>query len=72
MVGKRLKRVWAISDGIYDGIKEALRRNNVDVGEGIAVCQLVAGWLQASADAQITLGNTSFDGVPYFGEGSDE
>lgn len=65
---ERSMRVWEIADEVYGQLSATLKEKKVDVGEGIAVCRLLAGWLSGSADAQTTLHNSEFVGVPYYGK----
>lgn len=68
MAGDREREVYETANGIYLGIKDALREREVDAGEGIAICHLVAGWLEGSANAQAVLAHRGLADVPYFKE----
>lgn len=67
----RQKQAWEIANKAYSAINDVLRDEDVDVGVGIAVCQLLSGWLRASSDAQITIGKGRLADVPYFTEGEE-
>ena len=55
-----------IANRMYDAIVDILANEEVDAGVGIAVCQLLSGWLKASSEAQITLATGRLAEVPYF------
>lgn len=55
-----------IASRMYDAIGDILANEKVDAGVGIAVCQLLSGWLKASSEAQITLTTSRLAEVPYF------
>lgn len=72
MASDRMSNVYEIANSIYLGIEDVLRERDVDAGEGIAICHLVAGWLEGSANAQAVLAHRGLADIPYFMEGSDE
>ena len=64
----RQKQAWDIANRTYNVICDMLEEEDVDVGVGIAVSQLLSGWLRASSDAQITMTMSRLADVPYYEE----
>lgn len=64
----RQKQAWEIANRAYNVIGDMMEEEDVDAGVGIAVCQLLSGWLRASSDAQITMTMSSLADVPYYEE----
>jgi len=64
----RQKQAWEIANRAYNVICDMLEEEDVDAGVGIAVSQLLSGWLRASSDAQITMTMSRLADVPYYEE----
>jgi hypothetical protein len=68
----RQKKAWKIANRAYNIICDMMEEEDVDVGVGIAVSQLLSGWLRASSDAQITMSMGRLADVPYFGRRNEQ
>lgn len=64
----RQKQAWEIANRAYNVIGDMMEEEDVDAGVGIAVCQLLSGWLRASSDAQITMTLGRLADAPYYEE----
>ncbi len=62
---KRQDRAALVASTLTSTIGEILEEEQLDVGEALAVMQLVARSLQASVDAQNLLSIERYKGMPY-------
>lgn len=67
----RVRNVTRIATAIYKEVQDTLVGEEVDLGEAVAICQLVGRWLEGASEATLVLRNKGLADEPYACEGEE-